>query len=153
MSDEFCNVFDQQIASMRKLQRSENLLKRDYHHDCRMSDSEMMTIMTAFHASGFLCLPQPEALLLACLRSDAPPVSRNGFVQSFCGVAESRSGCLRQDCADGQVNRHQFHRQHAASRMPQPAHTAAQDIQGAGTTRQMLHELVLRLQAPSDMQQ
>ena len=56
MCDEFSKVFDQHIASTRKLQPSEGLRKRSYHRDCRMSDSEVMTIMIAFHNSGFRCL-------------------------------------------------------------------------------------------------
>lgn len=56
MCDEFSKLFDQKISSMRKLQPSKDERKREYHRDCRMSDSEVMTIMIAFHSSGFRCL-------------------------------------------------------------------------------------------------
>ena len=82
MCDEFSKVFDQQIASMRKLQPSETPRKRDYHCDCRMSDSEVMTIMIAFHGSGFRCLKHFYQYVCENMRHLFPEVvSYNRFVE------------------------------------------------------------------------
>ena len=82
MCDEFSKVFDQQIASMRKLQPSQTPRKRDYHRDCRMSDSEVMTIMIAFHGSGFRCLKHFYQHVCDNMRHLFPEVvSYNRFVE------------------------------------------------------------------------
>ena len=52
IADDFCKVFDAQMAKYTfKAER-----KRKYHRESHMSKAEIMVIMILFHSSGYRCL-------------------------------------------------------------------------------------------------
>ena len=89
------------------------------------------------------------------MQADEAYVSRNGILQPNGGAGEIRraaSGIVYQEGTAGEMHRRELCGQHAAARLQEPAHTYPQDVPRYRPEGQMLHGVVLRIQAAPDMQ-
>lgn len=82
--DDFCKEFDVEIKNHRLNTVDHKLRNRK----SALSDSEIITILIAFHSGSFY---QSETLLLAHLPLLQRLLSRFSHVQSFCGITAKSS--------------------------------------------------------------
>ena len=149
IADDFCKVFDAQMAKYTfKAER-----KRKYHRESRMSKAEIMVIMILFHSSGYRCLKH-FYLEKVCkhMRHLFPEVvSYNRFVELEREIAIPLIVFIKKVLL-GKCTGISFVDSTPSACMQESEDSYAQDIQGHRTKGQMLHGLVLWIQASPDMQ-
>ena len=144
IADDFCKVFDAQMAKY----TFKAEMKRKYHRESRMSKAEIMVIMILFHSSGYRCLKH-FYLEKVCkhMRHLFPEVvSYNRFVELEREIAMPLIVFVKK-VLPGKCTGISFVDSTPSACMQESEDSYAQDIQGRRTKRQMLHGLVLWVQA------
>ena len=149
IADDFCKVYDAQMAKYTF--KAEG--KRKYHRESRMSKAEIMIIMILFHSSGYRCLKH-FYLEKVCkhMRHLFPEVvSYNRFVELEREIAIPLIVFIKKVLL-GKCTGISFVDSTPSACMQESENPYSQDIQGHRTKGQMLHGLVLWIQASPDMQ-
>ena len=128
MADDFCKLYDRFIKA-NGLAPNLSKSKRKYHRDPKTSSAEIITIMILFYLSGYKCFEHFYINEVQEYMTDICPktVAFNRFTELERTVC-SPIHTFCEEMLYGKMHRNQFHRQHIASRMQEPAYSYAQGL-------------------------